>query len=96
MAHGHYEISMNIETSAPNYPTANIMVSMDIADGELPWGDVNHDYQVNITDAISLMDFAIQLEEMTEEQYEQFDLSGDAQVDIMDIIILIEAILGGP
>ncbi|MBC8376403.1 MAG: hypothetical protein H8E26_10190 [FCB group bacterium] len=94
--HGHYEIPMYIETSAPNYPRGNIMVSMDIAPGELPWGDINQDYQLNITDVISLMDFAVQIEEMSEEQFERFDLSEDAQVDIMDIIILIEAIQSGP
>ncbi len=95
IAQGHYEIPMYIETSAPNYPRANIMVSMDIAPGEYPMGDVNQDYHVNITDAISLLDYAIQIEEMTDEQRARFDLSGDALVDIVDVILLIEEILEG-
>lgn len=93
---GHYEMPLTIETSAPNYPLSNVLVTLDIAAGELPWGDVNADYQININDAISLVDFVVLVDEMTEEQFTRFDLSGDNEVDVLDVIILIEAILVNP
>ncbi|MBC8192769.1 MAG: hypothetical protein ISR87_10450 [Candidatus Marinimicrobia bacterium] len=93
---GHYEFPMRIETSAPNFPSAIITVSMDIAAGELPWGDVNQDYQVNLNDAIRLVEYVIVHEEMTPEQFSRFDLSEDEHVDVVDIILLIEAILSAP
>jgi len=93
---GHYEMPLTIETSAPNYPLDNVLISMDIAPGELPWGDINADYQITLNDAINLIDFVVALEDMTEEQQVRFDLSGDSVVDILDVLILLEAILSTP
>lgn len=93
---GHYEMPLTIETSAPNYPLEEILISMDISAGELPWGDVNGDYLVNLSDAVDLMDYAVGLEEMSEDQFLRFDLTGDDQVDVVDILVLIETILDTP
>jgi len=96
MPEGHYERALTIETSAPNFPRSDILVSMEIAPGDLPWGDINGDYQVNLNDAIRLRDHAIGRESMTSEEAARFDLSGDAEVNVLDVIILLEAILSVP
>lgn len=96
LPHGHYERHFTIETSAPNYPLANLVVSMDIQSGELPWGDINEDYQVNLNDAVTLVSYVAMLEPMSEDQFQRFDLDVNGDVNVLDIIILIETVLGTP
>jgi len=96
LPNGHYEKHFTIETSAPNYPLADLVVSMNIQPGELPWGDINQDYQVNLNDAISLVNYVVLIESMSEEQFHRFDLDVNGRVDILDIIVLLESILGIP
>ncbi|MEA3287679.1 MAG: C25 family cysteine peptidase [Candidatus Marinimicrobia bacterium] len=90
---GHYEIPMILTTSAINFPMADLLVSLDIITGQPPAGDLNGDYLINITDLMSLLDFILVLEDMSEAQFMLADLSADNTVDVIDVILLVETIL---
>ena len=91
-APGSYETSLLVTTTAPNAPETVIDISLDVVLGETPYGDINGDYLVNINDVTDLFDFILQLEDMSEPQFNQADLSADEHVDIIDMILLIESI----
>ena len=93
-AAGQYQTTLLVSTTAPNAPETVIDISLDVVLGELPFGDVNGDYLVNIHDIAQLFDFILLVEEMSAAQFDQADLSGDAHVNVMDLILLIESISG--
>ncbi|NQV14015.1 hypothetical protein HQ531_01050 [bacterium] len=90
---GHYEVPLLLSTSAANYPEGELLIGLDIVMGEPPMGDLNHDYQVNLNDLMSLFDFVLLIEEMSEEQYYLADLSADEEVNVIDVVLLIDIIL---
>jgi len=91
-AAGSYETSLLVATTAPNAPETVINVSLDVVFGETPFGDINGDYLVNIQDVTELFDFILMIEEMSEPQFNQADLSADERVNVIDLILLIESI----
>ena len=91
-APGSYEKALLVTTTATNAPETVINVSLDVILGETPRGDINGDYLVNIHDVTDLFDYILLVEEMSETVYSQADLSGDEQVDVIDLVILIESI----
>jgi hypothetical protein len=58
-------------------------------------GDVNHDEDLNVLDIILIVNFILELDNLTD--YEQWigDLNDDGEINILDIIILISLILQG-
>ncbi len=62
--------------------------------GTPPPGDVNHDYRLDINDLIKMLDFIILIDDMNEDQFELADISADNAVDIIDVVLLLEEILG--
>ena len=57
-------------------------------------GDVNHDGEVNVIDAVSIIQFILQFEEPSDSQFWASDINEDGSLDILDVVLLIEMILG--
>lgn len=55
-----------------------------------PAGDVNGDYEVDINDLISLVDFILLIESPDENQFVRSDLTHDGELDILDAVCLVE------
>ncbi len=89
---GHYELPLTLTTSAGNYPEASVNVSLDVILGQTPYGDVNSDYLVNIRDLMEMLDFILLIQDMNEDQFERVDLSVDGEANVIDMILLLEAI----
>ena len=90
---GHYEVPLLLTTSATNIPETELLVNLDIVFGEPPLGDINHDYLVDLTDLLNLVDFVLQIEEMDEGHFDLADLSADGEVNVIDVVLLTEIIL---
>ena len=56
-------------------------------------GDVNEDETLNVTDAVLLLEWVLNNEEISELQFEVADINNDNHVDILDIVVLVEWIL---
>jgi len=56
-------------------------------------GDVNSDSELNVSDAVLLLEWVLQDTELVEEQFEVADVNNDNRVDILDIVVLVEWIL---
>ncbi len=91
---GHYEAPLTLNTSADNLPQAQILLALDLVLGTPPPGDVNHDYRLDINDLIKMLDFILLIDDMNEDQFELADISADNAVDIIDVVLLLEEILG--
>ena len=92
IAPGRYETALMVSSTATNAAETLINVAMDVRYGETPFGDLNGDYLVNIHDVTELFNFILLVEEMSAAQFDQANLSGDDYVDVLDLILLIEAI----
>ena len=57
-------------------------------------GDVNHDGNIDVIDAVSMISFILQVEEPTESQVWAADINEDGSLNILDVVMLIEIILG--
>ncbi len=90
---GHYNLPLTLTTSAINMLDTPINVSLDVVLGEHPSGDVNGDYLLNINDVMLMMDYILLIEDMNEDQFLLADMSADDAVDIIDVVLLVEAIL---
>jgi len=90
---GHYEVPLTLTSSAINLQEAQLNVGLDVVLGQPPYGDVNHDYLININDLAVLLDYVLDIESMDAEQFTLADLSGDEAVDVIDVILLLETIL---
>jgi len=89
---GHYETPLTLTTSAGNYPELDFSVSLDVILGQPPLGDVNHDYLLDIRDLMEMLDFILLIEDMSEEQFALADISVDGELNVIDVILLLEAI----
>jgi len=89
---GHFEMPLTLTTSAANYQETDLNVSLDVILGQPPYGDINHDYLIDIRDLMEMLDFILLIEAMNEDQLELADLSGDGEVNVIDAILLLEAI----
>ena len=56
-------------------------------------GDVNLDTEINILDVISIVNFAIYIDEPNDSQFWSADLNSDNMLDILDIVIIVNMIL---
>ncbi len=56
-------------------------------------GDVSGDGELNVSDAVLLLEWVLSGIELTEIQFEVADINDDLQVDILDIVVLVEWIL---
>ena len=56
-------------------------------------GDVNLDTEINILDVISIVNFAIYIDEPNNSEFWAADLNSDNMLDILDIVIIVNMIL---
>jgi len=56
-------------------------------------GDVSEDDELNISDAVLLLEWVLSDIEITELQFETADINNDNYLDILDIVVLVEWIL---
>ena len=56
-------------------------------------GDVNLDTEINILDVISIVNFAIYIDEPNNSEFWAADLNSDNMLDILDIVIIVNIIL---
>ena len=89
------DIMMNFENTLVSDPVGNEILSYGegayISLGIL--GDVNSDADINILDVISIVNFAIYIEEPTDSEFWAADLNSDNMLDILDIVIIVNMIL---
>ena len=57
-------------------------------------GDVNHDGNVDVIDAVSMINFILQVEEPIESQIWAADINEDGTLNILDVVLLVDMILG--
>ena len=56
-------------------------------------GDVNFDGEINILDIVTVVNFAIFIEEPNDSQFWASDINDDGEINILDIVQLINMIL---
>ena len=57
-------------------------------------GDINNDFEINILDIVNLVEYILNNNNLTDEQFESSDLNQDEVINIIDIIFLVNIILG--
>ncbi|NQV14843.1 hypothetical protein HQ531_05235 [bacterium] len=87
---GTFSVPMMLSSNDGDMLETEIGANLEVVNGVLPPGDVNGDYQVNIGDLTSLIDFIVWIESPDESQFERADFTQDGQLDILDAINLIE------
>ena len=70
----------------------DVMAAINYDFGIVP-GDVSEDNELNVADAVLLLEWVLNDTQITEVQFEVADINNDNQVDIMDIVVLVEWIL---
>ncbi|NQV30807.1 MAG: S8 family serine peptidase [Candidatus Marinimicrobia bacterium] len=70
----------------------DVMAAINYDFGIVP-GDVNEDDELNVSDAVLLLEWVVNNTPLTEIQFEVADINNDNQVDILDIVVLVEWIL---
>ncbi|NQT63094.1 MAG: S8 family serine peptidase [Candidatus Marinimicrobia bacterium] len=70
----------------------DVMAALDYDFGIVA-GDVSGDDELNISDAVLLLEWVLSEAEISEVQFEVADINDDLQVNILDIVVLVEWIL---
>ena len=56
-------------------------------------GDINDDDILNIQDIIVLINFILDIQEPTADEFQSGDMNGDSILNILDVVIMIEEII---
>ena len=59
-------------------------------------GDINLDSFIDVIDIVILINFVLELETPTQEQFWLSDMNGDAILNILDAVLLVSAIFSSP
>lgn len=70
----------------------DVMAAINYDFGIVP-GDVTEDDELNVSDAVLLLEWVLNDIDITEIQFEVADINGDNQLNILDIVVLVEWIL---
>jgi len=89
---GNFSIPMLVSSNDVDNSQSAISVNMNVIHGTPPYGDVNADYQVNIVDLTTLIEFALELETPTIVQTESADLNADSELDVLDASLFLHLI----
>ena len=57
-------------------------------------GDADFDSDVDIADVLSVVDFALELDIPTEDEFRNCDVNNDEEINITDIILMVDVIFG--
>jgi hypothetical protein len=60
---------------------------------ELEPGDINFDGEINIVDIVLSINFIIDIETPTDQEFIAADINNDGSLDITDIVLLVNIIL---
>ncbi|MCF7826135.1 MAG: hypothetical protein K9N29_05740 [Candidatus Marinimicrobia bacterium] len=86
-------IPMMLHSNDPGMLTTEISVNLNVIHGAFPYGDINTDYQVNIIDVTTLIEFALELENPDAPQAVQADMNADGDRNVLDVILLLNLLL---
>ena len=70
-----------------------ILISISF-ENQIIIGDINNDFEINILDIVNLVEYILDNNNLTDEQFESSDLNQDEVINIIDIIFLVNIILG--
>ena len=56
-------------------------------------GDVNGDGELNVLDAVLMVNFALYIEEPNDLQFWASDLNSDGSINVLDVVLLVGLIL---
>ena len=59
------------------------------------FGDVDFDSDCDITDVLSVVDFILEEDFPTEDEFRNIDVNVDAEINIADVIMMVDLIFGG-
>jgi len=91
---GLLSLPLMLRSNSANLSEAPITINLNVINGTTPPGDANSDYQINILDLTTLIDYILQLETPDAAQFNSANLAEDEQLDILDVVQLIELLLG--
>ncbi len=57
---------------------------------------MNNDYVINVLDIVNLINYILGVISPTECEYFISDINGDSNLDILDIVLIVNGIFGGP
>ncbi|NQV13899.1 S8 family serine peptidase, partial [bacterium] len=84
------------ENSSPNntrgFGLIDVMAAINYDFGVVQ-GDVSEDGELNVNDAVLLLEWVLNGTEITEIQFNTADINSDNQINILDIVVLVEWIL---
>ena len=60
---------------------------------QLGYGDINDDNILNIQDIIVLINFILDVQDPTSDEFQSGDMNGDSILNILDVVIMIEQII---
>ena len=87
-----FSMPMTLRSNDANMLSSEISVNLNVIHGTPPQGDMNIDYQVNIIDITTLIEFVLEMESPDEVQAEQADLNVDDERNILDVVQLVNLI----
>ena len=90
---GAYLADILILTDDPTQPEV-IVPAVLVCEPGMP-GDVNYDFELNILDVVSIVNFILNTAEPDEYQAGVADFNSDGTINVLDIIGLINAIVNG-
>ena len=65
-----------------------------LGETDFMYGDVNEDGVVDVRDVVMVMQYILDLQELTEEQLQAADVNGDGEVDVRDVTMIMQYVLG--
>ena len=91
---GHVPFNSNNMDFEFNY-TSEFLYDIVCSGPQTEIGDINEDAIINILDVILLVNFALNINEPTENQLFVSDLNEDDVLNVLDVIVLVNLILAG-
>lgn len=88
-----FAIPLSLGSNDTDMLTTELTINLNVVHGTPPIGDINIDYQVNILDITTMIEYILELEIPGEAHLDQMDLNGDDKHDVLDVLQLIELIL---
>ena len=85
--------SLIITSGYTGQVSQEILISISF-ENQIIIGDINNDFEINILDIVNLVEYILNNNNLTDEQFESSDLNQDEVINIIDIIFLVNIILG--
>ena len=56
-------------------------------------GDINNDMNVDVIDVVLLVNFALDINQPNNEEFDASDINGDNILNILDVVLLVDIIV---